>query len=35
MIVDNGGMFLGKVIKILVLGDENKICIKCMDDCKD
>ncbi|WP_426395044.1 DUF2147 domain-containing protein [Ralstonia sp. R-29] len=34
-IVDNGGVFTGKVSKILVPGDENKTCTKCTDDRKD
>lgn len=34
-IVDNGGVFTGKVTKILVPGDENKTCTKCTDDRKD
>ncbi|WP_439892185.1 DUF2147 domain-containing protein [Ralstonia sp. 25C] len=35
VIVDNGGVFTGKVSKILVPGDENKTCTKCTDDRKD
>lgn len=34
-IVENNGVFTGKVTKILVPGDENKTCTKCTDDRKD
>ena len=34
-IVDNGGVFTGRVTKILGPGDENKTCTKCTDDRKD
>lgn len=34
-IVENNGVFTGKVTKILVPGDENKTCTKCTDERKD